>query len=153
GHIPIACAASPAEVAPITGAVDECEVEFSFAMSLQRIQESPRPTRPYTDPQWNAILNLGERVDDDLKRMDVRLTMGGEPTFVSAEDRQSEEWHTAALGPVKKILSEKLLRRLRQKFAPGGVFHFGQGKWYGGEPLPRWALGCYWREDGESVWQ
>ncbi len=153
GHIALARAATPAEASPIIGSLDACEVNFSFEITLQRILESPRPSRPYTDHQWREILETGRAIDTELKEGDVRLTMGGEPTFVHSEDRQGAEWHTAALGPTKKPLSSKLLRRLRACYAPGALVHTGQGKWYGGEPLPRWALGCYWRKDGEAVWE
>ncbi len=153
GHIPLACTPDPVSAAPITGATDKCEVELYFHNRIERIHEDPRVTKPYTEDQWRAIQDLGHRVDRDLAENDVRLTMGGEPTFVSIDDMDGEEWNTAALGPAKKRLAEDLLQRLRDRFAPGGVLHIGQGKWYPGEQLPRWALSCYWRKDGEPVWR
>jgi uncharacterized protein (DUF2126 family) len=138
--------------APISGAVDKCEVEFDFSMSITRIHEDPRVTKPYTDSEWNAIEKLGHDIDRRLQDADVRLTMGGEPTFVSIDDMEGEEWNSAAVGPTKRHLSEALIRRLRDCFAKGAFLHFGQGKWYPGESLPRWALGCYWRKDGEPIW-
>ncbi len=153
GHIPLSCTPEPASAAPVTGGVDECSVEFDHHMEVRRVYESPRVTKPYSDAEWQSITDLGHRVDRELRRLDVRLTMGGEPTFVSIDDRDSAEWNTAALGRTKRTLAADLLWRLRRHYAPNGVAHFGQGKWYPGEQLPRWALGCYWRKDGEPAWR
>ena len=121
-------------------------------MSVTRVYESPRVTKPYTDEQWTRLDALGQAVDADLVRQDVRLTMGGEPTFVSIDDRDADEWNIAALGPTKRQRAADLLWRLKEKFGANGFAHFGQGKWYPGEQLPRWAFGCYWRADGEPAW-
>ena len=153
GHLPLACTPDASSAAPITGGLEPCKAEFSHEMTVRRIYESPRVTKPYTDGQWSEIGKLGDRVDADLRSRDVRLTVGGEPTFVSIDDAGSEEWTTAALGPVKRKRAVELLGRLRDHFAPGGLLHFGQGKWYPGEPLPRWAFSCYWRRDGVPVWE
>jgi len=153
GHIPLSCTPDPTSAAPITGSVDDCEVEFAHHMEVHRIFESPRVTKPYTDAQWDAITALGHHVDDELRRLDVRLTMGGEPTFVGIDDRDGAEWNIDALGPTKRLLAADLLWRLRRHYAPMGVVHCGQGKWYPGEQLPRWAFNCYWRKDGEPVWR
>ncbi len=153
GHIPLACSPEPGSAAPITGAVDKAEVEFGFEMSVRRIAERPRVTRPYSDAKWASLLELGRKVDGQLQDMGVRLTMGGEPTFVAADDPDGAEWNTDALGPTKRKLAGQLLRRLADRFSPGHLLHYGQGKWYPGEQLPRWALGCHWRKDGEPVWR
>jgi len=161
GHIPLACTADPQTAAPITGSFafdqvdedDECESAFDFAMSVARIHEDPRVTKPYNSAQWSAIDALGETVDARLKADDVRLTMGGEPTFVSIDDYDGEEWNTGALGPRKRERANELIRRLRKRFAPGAFLHMGQGKWYPGEQLPRWAFTAYWRADGQPIWQ
>ncbi len=152
GHIPVACTPEPSSAAPITGGVDESEVEFEHRMSVTRIHESPRVTMPYTDLQWSAVQALGAQVDADLQRQDVRLTMGGEPTFVSVDDRNGGEWNTDALGPTKRGLATELVHRLMAQYGQGGFLHFGQGKWYPGEQLPRWALTIGWRADGQPVW-
>jgi uncharacterized protein (DUF2126 family) len=136
----------------VTGTIDECKVEFSHEMSITRIWEAPRVTKPYTEEQWQAIDRLGQAVDVDLKKSDVRLTMGGEPTFVSMDDPEGEEWNTAALGPNKRKLAGELYHRLRKRYGARGLVHFGQGKWYPGEQLPRWSLNCFWRADGEPLW-
>jgi uncharacterized protein (DUF2126 family)/transglutaminase-like putative cysteine protease len=161
GHIPLACTAEPQTAAPITGSYswmkrddDDAVVEgFEFRMEVKRIGEVPRVTKPYTEEQWQAIESLGRHIDADLREWDVRLTMGGEPTFVSLDDRDAAEWNTAALGPNKRRQAMVLLHRLRDRFAPGSLLHFGQGKWYPGEQLPRWAFGCWWRRDGEPIWR
>lgn len=153
GHIPLAVTAVPASAAPVVGATTICEADLRVEMTVTRIHEDPRVTKPYTDEQWQAIRVLGQRIDAELKAGDVRLTQGGEPTFVSADNMDGAEWNVAALGEEKWRLANQLLRRLQQRFSPGGVVHFGQGKWYPGEPLPRWALNIYWRADGKPVWQ
>lgn len=152
GHIPLAATPEPSSAAPISGAVDECETEFKFDMSVTRIHEDPRVTKPYTEEQWEMISALGNDVDARLKAQGLNLTMGGEPTFVSIDDMEGDEWNTAAVGPTKRRLAGNLVHRLRNRFAPGGLLHYGQGKWYPGEQLPRWALSCYWRKDGEPIW-
>ena len=152
GHIPLACTPDPQTAAPISGTLDECKVDFEFQMRVTRVHEDPRVTKPYSPDQWQAIEKLGHQLDERLKADDVRLTMGGEPTFVSIDDMEGAEWNSAAVGPHKRRLSEVLIKRLRDRFAPGAMLHYGQGKWYPGESLPRWALGCYWRRDGIPVW-
>ena len=152
GHIPLAATPEPGSAAPVTGAVDEAEVIFEHLMEVTRVFESPRVTKPYTEEQWLSVLKLGKQVDKQLVEMDVRLTMGGEPTFVSVDDREGAEWNIAALGPTKRIFATELLHKLRAKYGAGGFLHFGQGKWYPGEQLPRWALSIYWREDGKACW-
>ncbi|MDO9403471.1 MAG: transglutaminase family protein [Polaromonas sp.] len=153
GHIPLACTPEPSSAAPIEGGVDKSEVEFAHHMGVQRIYESPRVTKPYTEDQWAAVLALGEAVDRDLASGDVRLTMGGEPTFVATTDRDAAEWNVDALGPTKRGYATELVQKLRAEYGEGGFLHFGQGKWYPGEQLPRWALSIFWRKDGQAIWK
>ena len=153
GHIPLACTPHPASAAPITGATSTADVEFEFSNTVRRIREDPRVTAPYTPEQWERIDRLGLAVDERLVAGDVRLTMGGEPTFVSVDDMDGAEWNTEADGPAKRALADSLAIRLRDRFGPGGIIQHSQGKWYPGEPLPRWQKGVVWRTDGDPLWR
>jgi uncharacterized protein (DUF2126 family) len=152
GHIPLAASPDPISAAPISGLVEKAETIFDFAMSVTRIKETPRTTKPYSEGQWQAILARGRDVDRSLRAGDVRLTMGGEPTFIAADDMDAPEWNTDALGPTKRAYAGRLIRRLMDRWTQGAVINNTMGKQYPGEQLPRWALHCHWRADGEKVW-
>jgi uncharacterized protein (DUF2126 family)/transglutaminase-like putative cysteine protease len=153
GHIPLVCTPNASTAAPIEGTVEPAKVDFDYSMSIRRLNDAPRPSKPFTEEAWLQVKQVAHRIDADLKAQDVRLTMGGEPTFVGIDEPESPQWNIDALGPMKRIRGLALIRCLREKVAPGAVLHYGQGKWYPGEPLPRWALSCAWRIDGVPVWE
>jgi uncharacterized protein (DUF2126 family)/transglutaminase-like putative cysteine protease len=153
GHIPLVCTPSPSQAAPIWGTVESAKVDFSFSLSVERVNEAPSLTKPFTEEQWSRVREVAHEVDRKLTEQDVRLTMGGEPTFVGIDEPESPQWNVEALGLIKRSRGLVLIRRLRERTAPGGLLHFGQGKWYPDEPLPRWAFQCISRVDGIPVWE
>jgi len=153
GHIPLAATAIPSSAAPVSGFTHPAESKLNFEMTVTRIHEDPRVTKPYSEEQWTHIDLLGRQVDADLIAGNVRLTQGGEPTFVSVDNMDGPEWNITAMSPEKWQKAEELAWRLRERFAPGSLMMYSQGKWYPGEPLPRWALPILWRADGVPVWK
>lgn len=153
GHIPLAVSAHPTAAAPVIGMTTPCEANLDVVMKVSRIHEDPRVTKPYRAEEWEAIMALGKKVDEVLLAEDVRLTQGGEPTFIARNPGDKPEWHIGALGEEKWALAHRLFHRLSERFGQGGVIQFGQGKWYPGEPLPRWAMNLFWRTDGLPLWR
>ena len=152
GHIPLAATPHPASAAPISGGTAPCESVLEFSNTVTRIHEDPRVTLPYTDEAWATIQDVARGVDERMVAGDVRLTVGGEPTFVSVDNQVDEEWTTAADGPHKRQRASEFAARLKAEWAPQGLIHRGQGRWYPGEPLPRWQIALYWRTDGQPLW-
>lgn len=152
GHVPLAASPDPSQASPIEGGLTACEVKFEHKMDMSRIHEDPRVTLPYSAGQWEEILSLGDQVDQKLLSQDVRLTMGGEPTFISVDDYEGEEWNGGAVGQDKYERSIALTQAMLPHCGDGGFIHYGQGKWYPGETLPRWAMAIYWRKDGLPIW-
>jgi uncharacterized protein (DUF2126 family) len=153
GHIPLVCTPSASRAAPIEGTVESAQVDFAYAISIRRLNDVPRPSRPFSPEDWAQVEKVAHQIDADLQAQNVRLTMGGEPTFVGIDEPESPQWNIDALGPMKRTLGLVLIQCLRERVAPGGLLHYGQGKWYPGEPLPRWALSCAWRVDRVPVWE
>ena len=153
GHLPLASTPNFSGAAPITGAIEECDSEFHFDMTVKRIHEDPRVTKPYSEAQWASINTLANQVDTEIESHDIRLTMGGEPTFVSVDNPEDPQWQTEAWGEEKNRLANDLMHRMKGRFGNKPLLHYGQGKWYPGEPYPRWSKTCYTRKDGQPLWE
>ncbi len=153
GHIPLSATPHPSTAAAITGSTSPCVSTLEYSNVVRRVHEDPRVTLPYTPDQWSTIQAVGKKLDQRLTEADVRLTMGGEPTFVSIDDGTSAQWTTDADGPEKRERSAVLAQRMKAVYAPQGLLHHGQGKWYPGEPLPRWQIAVHWRLDGQPLWR
>ena len=153
GHIPLVCTPNASQAAPIGGTVEPAGVEFSHSISVRRLNDPRRTSMPFTEADWLRVRQVGQGIDAELLAQDVRLTMGGEPTYVGIDEPESPQWNIDALGSMKRTRGLALIQCLRKRMAPGALLHYGQGKWYPGEPLPRWALSCYWRADGVPVWK
>ncbi len=152
GHIPLSATPHPTTAAAITGSTGIAQTTLEYSNLVRRIHQDPRVTLPYSPQQWAEVQQVGALVDKRLEAGDVRLTMGGEPTFVSIDDGTAAEWTTDADGPQKRDRAGVLAERLRAIYAPAGIVHRGQGKWYPGEPLPRWQIALHWRADGLPLW-
>ena len=152
GHIPLVCTPQAAQAAPIAGTSEPAGTDLSYSISVRRMNDPRRLSKPFSETEWAAVRQVAYRIDADLKANDVRLTMGGEPTYVGIDDPESPQWNIAAAGAMKRTRGLAMIQGLRKRIAPGGLLHYGQGKWYPGEALPRWALSCYWRADGVPVW-
>jgi uncharacterized protein (DUF2126 family) len=153
GHIPLVCAPTAQQAAPIDGTAESAATDFRHSLSVKRLNRKPSFSEPYTDEEWVHVRELARKVDEDLEVQDVRLTMGGEPTFVGREEPESPEWNIEALGTEKRVRGLALIRAIRAKLPSGALLQLGQGKWYPGEPLPRWAFHCISRADKIPVWE
>jgi uncharacterized protein (DUF2126 family)/transglutaminase-like putative cysteine protease len=152
GHIPLACTATPLHAAPLDGTSEVAAQAVEFATSIARLGHEARPTTPYTEETWAALLAGAEKADASLAAAGLRVTVGGEPTFIARGDVTAAEWQGAALGADKWRRGLDLAARLRTRLAPGGVVLHRMGKHYPGESLPRWALEVIGRRDGERLW-
>ncbi len=149
---PLAATPHYRSAAPISGPLEPAETQFDFAMSVTPRRRDAPGDEALRRGRLDGDGPAREKVDADLAKQDVRLTMGGEPTFVSIDDFEAAVVNIAAVGPTKRGARRPADRRLRDRFGPGGLLHYGQGKWYPGESLPRWAFALYWRKDGKPVW-
>jgi hypothetical protein len=120
-HIPLCCTPHYESAAPVTGATEKCEVSFDFENTVTRIHEDPRVTKPYSE-QWEDIMQVGNDVEKDLIE-GVRLTMGGEPTFVSIDDFEGAEWNTAD-GPLKRKLAYDLAHPFKTAICSWRLYPF-----------------------------
>ncbi|MCB1202024.1 MAG: transglutaminase family protein [Leptospiraceae bacterium] len=155
GHIPLAGTAHFASAAPIEGYIlgkEKIDTQFHFEMNITRLPSAARVTLPYTEDEWQQIYSLGHQIDIRMREHGLKLTMGGEPTFVASDKPEALEWNFAAAGKDKRERAEKLLAQIADQTGKGGLPFFGQGKWYPGEELPRWSLTWFWRQDEVPLW-
>ena len=102
-HIPLAATPHYRNAAPISG-------RRQLRRGRLRLRHAGHPRRR-APAHHQALLRRGldgarrrsaARSTPSLAAGDVRLTMGGEPTFVSIDDFESDEWNTDAVGPMKR---------------------------------------------------
>jgi uncharacterized protein (DUF2126 family)/transglutaminase-like putative cysteine protease len=153
GHVPLACTASPRHAAPIDGTSGVPAHDVSFTTRVTRLGHEVRPTAPFTEAQWDALVAAGARTDASLRALGLKLTLGGEPTFNSRLHPSRPEWNGEALGPTKWSQGLALARAVQARVQPGGAMLLRQGKSYPGESLPRWALELFARRDGRPIWR
>ena len=158
GHIPLVCTQSAAQAAPIGGTVELSGVTFSHAMTVRRLDAGVRLSKPYSDTEWERVRQVAHTIDRELDAQDVRLTMGGEPTYVGIDEPESMQWNLEALGDLKCTRGLTLIRRLREQTAPGGLLHYRARKVVPGRAvtamgnalrLAQWTAMAMW-EDARS---
>lgn len=91
---------------------------------------------------------VAEAVESRLRDRGIRLTLGGEPTFVPLHP-DGPEWSVSADGPTKLPLARCLAADLQQRIWPGSTLIYCPGKRYDGEVNPRWALRLIHGVDGQ----
>ena len=79
----------------------------------------------------------------------IRLTLGGEPTYVPLLP-EGAEWSVSADGPTKLPMARRLARELQLQVWPNSTLLYCPGKRYEGEVNPRWALRLIQRSDGTA---
>lgn len=99
----------------------------------------------------NPICTLADQVESYFDAEGIALTMGGEPTFIPAEP-DTPEWTTAAMGETKLGYARRMTAELIREVYPGALAMQVYGKWYPGEPLPRWNCMLLHRKSGEPLW-
>jgi uncharacterized protein (DUF2126 family) len=93
---------------------------------------------------------FADLVENRLTDMGVVLTMGGEPTYVSATP-DGGEWNNDAMGPEKLGVARRMAAELIREEMPGALAMQVFGKWYPGEPLPRWNI-LLLHAEGNELW-
>ncbi len=152
GHVPLACASSPALASPVEGTSDTRASDVTFELSVTRLGHEVRPSSPFPEPVYRAVLEGVDQADAALASAGLSLTTGGEPTFNSRESPEAAEWNGAALGPSKWTQGLRFCTEIRSRLMPGAALVIGQGKHYPGESLPRWSLNLVGLSDGGALW-
>ncbi|MDQ8193999.1 transglutaminase family protein [Coraliomargarita sp. SDUM461004] len=99
----------------------------------------------------SAIQSHAHQVEDSLQSQGIALTMGGEPTFIPAHP-DAPEWNNSAMGEQKLGYARRMTAELIRENYPGALTMQVFGKWYPGEPLPRWNCMLLHRKSGEPLW-
>lgn len=97
-----------------------------------------------------ALASVADKVDATFAAHGVRLTLGGEPTYIPV-DPQGPEWSVTALGPTKLRYAYALADALIEQSLPNAVAIYSPGKFYPGEVNPRWAINLVWNRDGSPL--
>ena len=131
-----------------------CEVTFSFHNEVTRVHEDPRVTKPYTDDQWARIDALGEAVDQRLADGDVRLTMGGEPTFVSLDDTDHRAVEHRRRRPGEaRPWPPRSPSGCARPTPRAGSSTAARASGTPASPCPAGSIALQWRTDGVPLWR